>query len=372
MADRLQVGQVVEVEITDLTAEAKAVGRYEGMVVMVNGGLPGEVVRTEITRLKRRFAFGKCLDLVRRSERRIEPRCAHFDYCGGCSWQDLSYEDQLELKRSFVVEGLKRIGKFEDLEVEPTIPAVEQYGYRNKMEYSFGKDAESVTAGLHRRGRYDSVFELNECYLQSENSVKALDLIRRTARELGIPFYDESTESGELRFLVVREGKLTDELLLNLVTRTEEFEGRDELFQAVMTGLPQMTSFFQTVNTRRANVAEGDLIVHVSGKDHLSEKIGDLTFQIGPFSFFQTNSRQTKVLYDLIVEHAQLQGSEEVLDLFCGCGSIGLYLAGRIGRVLGIELNEEAIELASFNAQLNGIDNAEFVAGDARRLLVDL
>lgn len=372
MADRLHVGQVVDIEITDLTAEAKAVGRYEGMVVMVNAGLPGELVRTEITRLKRRFAFGKCLELVRRTERRIDPRCRHFEYCGGCAWQDLSYEDQLELKRSFVVEGLKRIGKFENPEVEPTLPAMEQYFYRNKMEYSFGKDGEAVTAGLHRRGRYDAVFDLEECYLQSEDSVAALELIRSKARELEIPFYDESTETGELRFLVVREGKLTDELMLNLVTRTEEFEHRDELFQAVMQGVPKLTSFFQTVNTRRANVAQGDLVVHVTGKDHLTEKIGDLTFQIGPFSFFQTNSRQTKALYDMIVEHADLKGNEKMLDLFCGCGSIGLYLAGRVEQVLGVELNEEAIELAKLNAALNSIENAEFMAGDARRLLVDL
>lgn len=372
MADRLKEGQSIEVELTDLTADARAIGRYEGMVVMVNGGLPGEVVEAEITRVKRRFALGKCTRLVRKSEKRIAPRCRHFEYCGGCAWQDLSYADQLDFKRKFVVDGVTRIGKLDDVEVEPTIAAPEEYFYRNKMEYSFGKDDDQPTGGLHRRGRYDSVFELEECFLQSEKSVKALDLIRRTARELGIEFYDETTETGELRFLVVREGKLTDELMLNLVTHTEEFAGRDELFATVIAGLPEMTSFFQTVNTRRANVAQGDLVVHVSGKDHLTERIGDLTFQIGPFSFFQTNSRQTQRLYDLILEHAAPEGTEIMLDLFCGCGSIGLYLARKVGSVLGIELNEEAIELAKFNAALNNIENTEFVAGDARRLLAEL
>jgi 23S rRNA (uracil1939-C5)-methyltransferase len=372
MVDRLKEGQVIEIEVSDLTAEARALGRYEGMVVMVSGGLPGETVEAEVTRVKRRFALAKCLRLLKKSEKRIEPRCRHFDYCGGCSWQDLGYQDQLEFKRRFVVEGLRRIGKIEDVEVEPTLPAAEQFFYRNKMEYSFGKDEDQPAAGLHRRGRYDSVFELEECLLQSEVSVKALTLIRGKARELGIDFYDEANETGELRFLVVREGKLTDELMLNLVTRHEEFDGRDELFQAVISGLPELTCFFQTVNSKRANITQGDLVVHVHGKDHLTERIGELTFRIGPFSFFQTNTVQTRTLYDLIADHAELSGTEHLLDLFCGCGSIGLYLANRVQSVLGIELNEEAIELAKHNAALNSISNADFVAGDARRLLVEL
>ena len=183
---------------------------------------------------------------------------------------------------------------------------------------------------------------------------------------------NERTGDGELRFLVVREGKLTGDFMLNLVTFNREFAGRDELFARIIDSVAGLTSLFHTVNGKKANVAIGDELILVHGQPHLTEHIGELKFQITPFSFFQTNSRQTKALYDIILDHASPKPEEQILDLFCGCGTISLYLARQVGGVLGIELNAEAIEMAKQNAALNGIDNAEFVAGDVRKLLVEL
>lgn len=372
VAERLKPGTLIELEISDLAATGKSVGRHNGMVIMADGGLPGETIDCEITRVKRSFAFGRMKGLLKPSDKRIAPRCPHFEICGGCTWQDLTYADQLHYKSKFVADGLERIAKIKGVALDPPISAVEEYFYRNKMEYSFGDDDGAPAAGLHYKGRYDAIFELEECFLQSERSVAALKTIRKAARDLEIPVYDQTTGAGELRFLVVREGKLTGDFMLNVVTFSREFPGRDELFEIITRDVDGLTSFFHTVNGKKANVAAGEELFHVHGATEITEKIGDLSFRITPFSFFQTNSRQAGVLYDVIKEHAQPKSDQNLLDLFCGCGSIGLYLARQINSVLGVEISEAAIEMARQNAELNGIGNAEFVAGDARRLLVDL
>lgn len=372
MADRLKTGMVIELPIVDLAATGKSVGKHEGMVVMADAGLPGETIECEITKVKRSFAFGRMCRLLKASELRITPRCRHFDICGGCVWQDLPYPDQLRYKAKFVQDGLIRIAKLEDVVIDDPVPAGEPFYYRNKMEYSFGRDDRRPTAGLHYKGRFDAIFELEECFLQSQQSTAALDVVREAARALDIPFYDQSTGAGELRFLVVREGKLTDQLVLNVVTCNRGFDNRDQFFAEIIDNVPGLTSLYHTVNGRKANVAVGDELLHVHGTTEINEKIGDLTFRLTPFSFFQTNSRQIRVLYDVVRDHVRLTGSESLLDLFCGCGSIGLCLADQAKSVLGVEINAEAIAMAELNAELNGIDNAEFIAADARRVLVDL
>ncbi len=372
MAQRLTAGALLTLKISDLAATGKSIGKHDGMVVMADGGLPGEVIECEITGVKRRYAFARMLKVIETSPMRVEPRCRHFAVCGGCKWQDLDYEKQVGFKRNFIVEALKRIGRLPAVPVEPTVKAVEPYYYRNKMEYSFGDDGQQPTAGLHIRGRYDAIFQLQECFLQSERSVAALAVVRRTARQLQIPFYDYRIGRGQLRFLVVREGKRTGDLMLNLVTFGAAFSGHDELFKAVRREIPDLTALFQTVNEKKANVATGDELIHVSGREYITEQIGDLTFQVTPFSFMQTNSAQTEILYNVIRDHAQLQADHRLLDLFCGCGTIALYLARQVGSVLGIEINPDAIMMARTNAELNRIANVDFVAADVRRELVAL
>lgn len=373
MANRLKRDEVIELEITDLAATGKSVGRYDGFVVMTDQGLPDEKIECRIAEVKRQFAFGKVTRLLRSSPLRIKPRCRHFDVCGGCNWQNLGYADQVRYKSSFVTEALARIGKIDNAAIDPPVPSLDQFYYRNKMEYSFGTDVDGQSAaGLHVRGRFDAMFELEECFLQSERSVAALRTVRKAARTLGIQFLDYRTGEGQIRFLVVREGKLTDDFMLNVVTFNRDFPGRDELFDAIISEVEGLTSLFQTVNSRKAHVAIGDEVIPVHGLPHLTEKIGQLQFQITPFSFFQTNSRQTEILYGLIRDHAKLRPEQTLLDLFCGCGTIALYLSSGVDSVLGIEINPEAIEMAKLNAAINGITNAQFISGDVRKLLVEL
>jgi 23S rRNA (uracil1939-C5)-methyltransferase len=372
VATRLAEGNIIELTLMDLAATGKSVGRHNGMVVMCDGGLPGETIECRITHVKRRFAFARMLRLLTPCDRRREPRCKHFGHCGGCNWQVLPYEDQLHYKQRFVGEALARIAKLSDVRLDSTVAADKEYFYRNKMEYSFTVGDQGPVGGLHQKGRYDAVFELEECFLQSNHSVAALKLVRDTARALEIPFYDQARGGGELRFLVVREGKFTDDLMLNVVTFNRTFAGRDRLFAAIVDGLPRLTSLFHTVNGKKANVAVGDELFHIHGEEHLRERLDNLTFQLTPFAFFQTNSRQTRVLYDVICEHLQPAPDDSLLDLFSGCGAISLYLADRVKSVLGIELSREATNLARLNAENNSLANAEFVAGDARKLLVEL
>ncbi len=372
MIEKLRKFDTIEVDIEDLALTGKSIGHHNGMVIMSDQGLPGERISCQITMTKRRYAFARFKELLKASPRRIEPRCSNFTRCGGCTWQNLEYADQIEYKTRFIREALARIGKLANIPIDPPVVAGETFYYRNKMEYTFGHHDDDPAVGMHVRGRFDKVFDLKECYLQSEQSVQALEIVRKAAIELQIPFMNERTGDGELRFLVVREGKLTGDFMLNLVTFNREFAGRDELFARIIDCVAGLTSLFHTVNGKKANVAIGDELILVHGQPHLTEHIGDLKFQITPFSFFQTNSRQTKALYDVILDHASPKPDEQILDLFCGCGTISLYLARQVGGVLGIELNAEAIEMAKQNAALNGIDNAEFVAGDVRKLLVEL
>ncbi len=371
MADRLKRRDTIELDIIDLANTGKSVGRHDGMVVMTDRGVPGDRIECEITEVKRHFAFGRQTDLKSSSPLRITPRCSHFLICGGCSWQYLPYSEQLKYKARFVSDAIERIGKLEAVEIDPIIPSADEFYYRNKMEYSFSDEAGGC-AGLHVRGQFDAVFDLKECYLQSPRSVAALDTVRKLARQFGVPFYNFRDGSGELRFLVVREGKLTGDFMLNIVTFDREFSGRDEFFGGVFEQVNGLTSLFHTVNGRKAHVAIGDELIHIFGDTYLTEQIGHLTFRVTPFSFFQTNTKQTRVLYDIIREHTQPKAEHTLLDLFCGCGTISLYLARDVASVLGIEINPEAIEMAKLNASLNNVPNTEFVSGDVRKLLVQL
>jgi 23S rRNA (uracil1939-C5)-methyltransferase len=372
MTDRLRRNDIVEIDIIDLANTGRSVGRHDGLVVMSDRGVPQDRIECQVTEVKRHFALARQLRLISPSPLRVEARCPHFDICGGCSWQYIPYLEQLRYKARFVSDAMERIGKLADVVIEPIISSQDEFYYRNKMEYSFSDEGQGGVAGLHVRGRFDEVFELEECFLQSPQSVLVLETIRSLAKEIGIPFYSFREGTGELRFLVVREGKYTGDLMVNVVTFRRDFDRRDELFNEIIKRVDGLTSLFHTVNGKKAHIAIGDEMVLVHGELYLTEKIGHLVFRVTPFSFLQTNSRQTQVLYEVIRDHARPRGDQTFLDLFCGCGTISLYLAGMVASVLGIEINPEAIEMAKLNASFNDIANAEFVSGDVRKLLVQL
>ncbi|HXI03485.1 MAG TPA: 23S rRNA (uracil(1939)-C(5))-methyltransferase RlmD [Candidatus Saccharimonadales bacterium] len=371
MTTPLRKGEIVSLTIEDLAFGGPGVARHEGFVVMVRHGLPGDTVRAEVDRVRKTFAEASTVEVVEPSERRVEPACAHFGVCGGCKWQDLEYAAQLEYKRRQVVEALRRIGHLEDPPVEPTLPSPETFFYRNKMEFSFGRDPEGLLLlGLHPAGSYREVFDLRKCHLESEMSNRVVACIRDECRAKELPPYDVRTHEGFLRYVAIREGKLTGEMMVNLVTA----EGRDaevaEIAQAVTAQFPAIVSFVRSINSRRATVAIGEREEVLYGHPYITERIAGATFEITASSFFQTNSRQAERLYSAVLEAAELTPEDSLLDLYSGTGTISILAARTAKEVRGVESQPDAIRNAERNAALNGVRNCFFVRADVKKALI--
>jgi 23S rRNA (uracil1939-C5)-methyltransferase len=355
---RPRKGDELELRIDRLAHGGAGVARSEGYVVFVRGAVPGDLVRARITRSKRSFGEADTVELVEASPERVEPRAPH----PGAPWQVLPYQRQLEEKEEQVRDALARIGRFESPPVEPIVPALEQFHYRNKLEYSFGEDESGeLVLGFHRPGRFDLIDDVEHDILASERVDELREAVKAWCREQGLSAWDRRAQQGLLRNLVVREGRRTGQLQARIVTSPGSSFDVDALAAAVAAH-----SFLWT---RAAGVAEttreGDTQV-VKGAAVLEEELSGLRFRISPDAFFQTNTEMAERLYANAVELAGLSGREKVLDLFCGIGTIALVLALDAGEVWGVEIVEEAVADAIENARLNGIDNANFFAGDVR------
>ncbi len=365
----------IELDIVDLAYNGKSVGYIDGKVTFVNGGLPGERVRAKIVKTKRRFNQAILLNVLTPSSDRIPAVCRHYDICGGCTWQDLDYDRQLYYKRNQVIASLKHIGGLDDVEVQEIHPSPDRFFYRNKMEFSFhiaeddGADRDFVL-GLHERGRFDRIFDVEKCHLQSETSNRLVNFMRRTAADLNIPIYDLISHQGFLRFLIIREGKNTGQLMVILVSGEGKFDRKKELTKALVEAFPEITTLVWVVNPTITNIAKGDVREILHGPGYIEETILGLKFRINPASFFQTNSRQTEALYRTAYDLAEIEPNQTVLDLYCGAGTIGLCAAADAREVVGIEIEPDAVEAARINARLNRIKNAKFLAGEVRTVML--
>jgi len=369
------MNRVVPLDIVDLAYNGKSVGYLDGKVTFVNGGLPGERVEVRIDKSFRSYNHATLVHILTRSSERVAPICRHYDICGGCTWQDLAYDRQLFHKRNQVIATLKHIGGFDDVPVDEIRPSPQQFFYRNKMEYSFhvlpdaGPDA--FVLGLHERGQFDRIFDLKTCHLQSDLSNRLVAFIRRQAADLNISIYDLVRHRGFLRFMIIREGKNTGQVMLSLVSGKGEFPQKERLISAVQTEFPEMTTAVWVVNESVTNIARGELREILFGPGYIEEEILGYRFRISPGSFFQTNSRQTEELYRTAIDLAGVDGDDTVLDLYCGAGTIGLCSAAQAYHVVGIDIDEEAIQTARLNADVNGIGNARFYAGSIREVMLD-
>jgi 23S rRNA (uracil1939-C5)-methyltransferase len=351
----------LEVTIDSLAYGGAGVGRSDGFVVFVRGALPGDRVRARVGKSKRSYAEATVVEILEPSPERIEPRVPH----AGAPWQVLPYERQLEEKQRQVHEALERLGGFETPPVEPIVPAVEAFHYRNKAEYSFGEDENGrLLLGTHRPGRWDVIDELREDVLVSERVDELRNAVADWCRERGVPAYDRRDQSGVLRNLVVREGRRTGELQARLVTRRKELPV-DELAAVVPAD-----SFLWTNIEGLGETTVGGTTELVKGQRKLFEELEiggtKLRFGISPEAFFQTNTEMAERIYATAAELAGLSGRQRVFDLYCGIGTIGLSLALDAREVVGVEIVEDAVADAIANAELNGIDNARFYAGDIR------
>jgi 23S rRNA (uracil1939-C5)-methyltransferase len=370
MAAPVRKGEELELRIDSLAYGGNGVGRVNGFVVFVRGGLPGDLVRARVTKTKRGFAEAVVGALLEPSTLRVEAPCRHFGICGGCRFQDLAYEAQLAAKEQQVRDALARIGRFPDPPLEPIVPAASTYGYRNKLEYSFAAGEEGVELGFHRAGRWDEIVDVEECLLTTPLGNEIRLAVRAWAREERLEPYDQATGVGYLRHLVVREGRNTGQALVLLVTAPgERFE--TGYLVDVLRRFPEVRSVHWAINdtpAERTNVPTRLLW----GEEAIEEEILGLRFRVRPGAFLQTNTEMGAVLYALAREYAGLTGAENVLDLYCGTGTIALALAPRARAVWGLEISEEAVACAIENAELNGIGNAQFFAGNVGQTLEEL
>ena len=348
MAAPIRPGEEVELRIDSLAYGGNGVGRLDGFVVFVRGGLPGDLVRARATKVKRGFAEATRTALVEPGPDRVPAPCRHFGVCGGCRFQDYAYDRQLASKEAQVRDALERLGRFPEPPLDPIVPAVQEYGYRNKLEYSFSSGEDGLVLGFHRAGRWDEVIDVEEC-LQP---------------------YDQDTGTGYLRHLVVREGRNTGQVLVVLVTAPGERFDADFLVET-LTAIPEVRSIHWAVNDRPAEVTNLPTRL-LWGEESIEEELCGLRFRIRPNAFLQTNTAMAEVLYGLAREAAGLTGSETVYDLYCGTGTIGLSLAASATSVWGVEISEESVACAIENAALNGIENARFFAGNVGQSLEEL
>jgi 23S rRNA (uracil1939-C5)-methyltransferase len=361
---------IVELRISDLAYGGTSVAKVDGLVVLVRGGIPGDVVKAQITKKKTNYAEAKVIQIIKESELRTKPICSHFGLCGGCTWQDLKYSEQLKFKTKQVKESLKHIGGFSDPPVLDSLDSDQTFYYRNKMEYAFLPDRDKkFILGLHPKGRYDLVFDLKECFLQSEVANKVVDFVRQFAREKNLSAYDPKSQSGLLRFLVIKEGKNTNMTMVNLVTYTGDFIPKEEFSNSLFSSFPSVKSIVRNINSRLAQIAVGEVEELLGGEETITERLGQFTFEISSNSFFQTNSKQAEKLYQIVLNMAQLEGNEEVLDLYCGNGTISIFLSLVAKRVIGVEAVEDSVQNARRNAKLNSVNNCEFICGEVKKVL---
>jgi 23S rRNA (uracil1939-C5)-methyltransferase len=351
-AERPRRGEELTLDVQDLAYGGRGIARRNGFVLFVAGALPGDRVRAEVTKSKRGYAEASAVELLRESPERLAPVCDHGgEPCPGAPWQSLPYELQLEHKQSQVFDSLTRLGGLEGFELEPIESAAERWRYRNKLEYSFGERDGDLVLGFHARGRWDLVVDARDCHLASEANNGRRNEIRGWAEEEGLPAYDRRSRNGVLRNLVIREGRRTGRLQTRLVTSAAE--------------IPKPPVDLHTIVEGEGGGTDGP--TGVLGDEHLEEELSGLRFRISHGAFFQTNTEMAERLYAIAAEMAGLTGTERVYDLFCGIGTLGLSLARSAGEVWGVEIVPEAIADAELNARLNGIENARFRAGDARK-----
>jgi len=379
---QLKKGQVEEINIDSVAFGGQGIGEFEGIKVFVDGAMPGDCVDASFRKIKKKYIEADLVEIKRPSGDRLEARCEHYDRCGGCQMQHIPYDQQLEMKKSHTVDCFERIGEIASVPVTDVIPCDEQFWYRNKMEFSFGYDHDmSFSLGFHVPKRRYDILDINKCYLQSPFSNQILKLVRDFAFEMSwMPFRYQSGE-GTLRSLFVREGKRTGEVMVNLVvaeSRPDDFEEKIKILSERLMGLKgedkKVVSFYYSWSVSRRGERKKFFKELVDGKAAINEEMvlenGDkLEFEILPDAFFQVNTFQAEKLYSQVVKLISDREHEVIFDLFCGTGTIGLFLSRYAEHVVGVEMNSDAVESAIKNAKKNKIFNIDFYTGDVNKMI---
>lgn len=384
MAKRKKIYE--RVSLTDLGDKGLSVGRDEsGEVIIVEGGVPGDIARVLSKRKRKGVAHGQVLEILEESPHRCEPVCKHFYDCGGCKWQHLEYAAQLKYKNEVVLNAIKRIAGCNPETVGEAVPAAKTVFFRNKLEFTFS-DKRWITIseangghaiqrggalGFHRPGAFDKVVDIEECWLQPEPSNAIRNFVKDYALENGLSFFNLREQFGLLRNLLIRSGR-GNELMVLLSFGENNKDQIENLMAAIKIKFPEISSLFYVINQKGNDTILDLPLVHYAGNPWLEENLGDLVFRLGPKSFFQTNPGQAEVLFELALDFAEIDSNSLVYDLYCGIGSISLFAALKAKRVIGIEVVPEAIQDAIQNAALNKIENVEFIVSEVENILDDL
>ena len=362
-----KVGDIVDLEITSVGSAGEGVGKVDGFAVFVARALPGEKIKARLTLVKKSYATGKLLEINQKSPHRQRPVCEVFYKCGGCQLQHLDYSGQLKIKEQQVRDALERIGKFSDVQIFPVLADKQPLNYRNKMQCPVASQ-DGLKLGFYEVGSH-KVVDVRECHIQNQVNNTILTVVRDWIRKFRISVYNEQTGKGLVRHVLGRVSSATGEVMAGIVCTQKSMPHKEELIEMLKLSIPNITSVVQNINSRRTNVILGDITKVLYGKESIADKIGEFTFQIAAKSFFQVNTKQAEVLYKTALDYAQLTGEEQVVDLYCGIGTISLFLAKQAKKVWGIEIVDVAVEDAKINAKANGIENVEFFKADVNLAL---
>ena len=370
---KLKRGQEIKLKISDLAFGGKGISKKDDLVFFVKDAIPSQEVIAKISKIKKKYAEAYSIETLKDSTDQVNPACEHFKWCGGCTTQQLDYQKQLYYKQKQVSDILNKIGGEKNLDVNTIIGCENTFFYRNKMEYTFSgipwyigdESYDDVIIGLHVPKRFDKILNINKCHINHEVFNDILKISKEVAvKEKMIPYHVRK-HTGFLRFLVIRIGIHTNEVMVNLVTAGYKPKIIKPLVDALVDGIPNIKSIVNTINNQKSNIASGTSKL-LYGNECINEKIGDYTFKISANSFFQTNSYQVKTLYDYIIKTANFKKSDIVYDLYCGTGTIGIYVSSFVKKVYGIEIVKDAIKDANFNAKKNNIKNIAFYDSDIK------
>ena len=359
---------IVTLEIVDCGTDGEGIGKADGFTVFVKDAVIGDTIMAKIMKAKKNYGYGRLMEILKPSPYRVEPVCLSARQCGGCQLQAVSYEEQKVFKEKKLRGHLERIGGFTEFPMEPLIGMDDPYHYRNKAQFPVGRNKEGrIVTGFYA-GRTHAIIENRDCALGIPQNKDVLDRVIAHMEKYNIAPYDEATGKGLVRHIFVRYGFFTGELMVCLIINGQDLPHQRELVEKLCE-IPGMTSISLNMNKKRSNVILGDKVKTIWGEDYITDKIGDISYEISPLSFFQVNPKQTWKLYSKALEYADLHGEETVWDLYCGIGTISLFLAQKAKFVRGVEIVPAAIEDAKRNAQINHIENVEFFVGKAEEVL---
>jgi len=375
----------IELWVDNLAYGGEGIARVDGFVIFIRGAVPGDRIIARIFKKRKGYANASIIEILDPSPARIPSPCKYSGHCGGCNYQYLDYDTQLFYKREHVIDSIKRLGSIEDVKVNETIPSEEKYGYRNKMEFSFSDrkwilpedyiktdENKELALGLHVPGTFYKVIDIDTCLLQHNEGNSILKTVKEYTLESKIPAYGLKSHEGFWRFLTLRYSKSFDEWMVNIVTSDNGYDLLMSLAEILHKKYNNISTIVNNINRKKAAIAVGEEEVLLSGKGYIKEMIGEYEFQVSANSFFQTNTQGAEKLYGKVLEFAELSGKENVVDLYCGTGTIPIFLSKYAGEIIGMEISESAVIDAKNNCSINGVNNCRFIPGDIKDTISDL